>query len=40
MKNKFYKAAITICSLSLALAPFLQFKGASVLFFGEPENPM
>lgn len=40
MKDKLFKAAITICSLSLALTPFYNFKGISVLFFGEPESPM
>lgn len=39
MKNTMMKAATSICTLALALTPFFHFKGASLLFFGEPKYP-
>lgn len=40
MRNFIIKAATSICTFALALTPFFHFKGVSLLFFGEPNDPL
>ena len=39
MKARLMHVITGVCTLALALTPFFQYKGACIVFFGEPEYP-